>query len=40
MAQSWKDNHAVFLVIVGLLAWLVPGGGHFAGWCREGDTSR
>jgi len=30
MAQSWKDNHALFLIIVGLLAWLVPGGGHFA----------
>jgi hypothetical protein len=29
MTQSWKDNHALFLIIVGLLAWLVPGGGHY-----------
>jgi hypothetical protein len=29
MTQSWKDNHALFLLIVGLLAWLVPGGGHY-----------
>ncbi len=28
MAQSWKDNHALYLVTVGLLAWLVPGAGH------------
>lgn len=30
MTPSWKDNHALFLSVVGLLAWLVPGGGHFA----------
>lgn len=30
MAQSWKDNHALFLIVVGALAWLVPGAGHFA----------
>jgi hypothetical protein len=30
MPQSWKDNHALFLIIVGLFAWLVPGAGHFA----------
>jgi len=30
MPQSWKDNHPVFLTVVGLLAWLVPGAGHFA----------
>ena len=24
-----KENHALFLLIVGLLAWLVPGAGHF-----------
>jgi len=29
MAQSWKDHHNLFLVATGLLAWLVPGGGHF-----------
>ncbi len=29
MAQTWKDNHPLFLTIVGLAAWLVPGGGHF-----------
>jgi hypothetical protein len=29
MAQSWKDNHAFYLSVVGLLAWVVPGGGHF-----------
>jgi len=29
MAQSWKDHHSLFLVATGLLAWLVPGGGHF-----------
>ena len=29
MAQTWKDNHTLFLTIVGLAAWLVPGGGHF-----------
>ena len=30
MTPSWKDNHALFLSVVGFLAWLVPGGGHFA----------
>jgi hypothetical protein len=30
MAQSWKDNHALFLVSTGALAWLVPGAGHLA----------
>ncbi len=30
MAQSWKDNHALYLGTIGLLAWLVPGAGHFA----------
>jgi hypothetical protein len=29
MAQSWKDNHALFLISTGALAWLVPGAGHF-----------
>ena len=29
MPDSWKDNHPLFLVVVGALAWLVPGGGHF-----------
>ncbi len=30
MARSWKDNHAMFLIAIGVLAWLVPGAGHFA----------
>jgi hypothetical protein len=30
MAPSWKDNHVSFPIIVGLLAWLVPGAGHYA----------
>ncbi|MBM4024928.1 MAG: hypothetical protein FJ280_05905 [Planctomycetes bacterium] len=30
MAQPWKENHALFLISTGALAWLVPGGGHFA----------
>ena len=30
MAQAWKDNHALFLISTGALAWLVPGGGHYA----------
>ncbi len=30
MASSWKDNHALFLIVVGALAWLVPGAGHWA----------
>ena len=29
MAQRSKESHAFFLIIVGLLAWLVPGAGHF-----------
>ena len=29
MAQSWKDNHALFLISTGALAWLVPGAGHY-----------
>jgi hypothetical protein len=28
MTQSWKDNHALFLIITGLLAWCLPGAGH------------
>ena len=30
MSSSWKDNHTLFLSIVGVLAWLIPGAGHFA----------
>ncbi len=29
MAQHSRESHAWFLLVVGLLAWLVPGGGHF-----------
>ena len=29
MAQPSKENHILFLLIVGLLGWLVPGAGHF-----------
>jgi len=29
MVQRSKENHVLFLLIVGLLAWLVPGAGHF-----------
>lgn len=29
MAQWWKQNHTLCLIVVGLAAWLVPGGGHF-----------
>ena len=29
MAQSWKDHYRLFVIAAGLLAWLVPGGGHF-----------
>jgi hypothetical protein len=29
MVPSSKGNHSLFLLIVGLLAWLVPGAGHF-----------
>jgi hypothetical protein len=28
MAQRSKETHVLFLLIVGLLAWLVPGAGH------------
>lgn len=28
MAQNSKGNHILFLLIVGLLGWLVPGAGH------------
>ncbi|MHC4462138.1 MAG: DUF6677 family protein [Planctomycetota bacterium] len=30
MAPRSKENQALFMMIVGLLAWLVPGAGHFA----------
>jgi hypothetical protein len=30
MAQPWRDNHVLFLISTGALAWLVPGAGHFA----------
>jgi hypothetical protein len=30
MIRSLKNNHALFLSVVGSLAWLVPGGGHYA----------
>jgi hypothetical protein len=30
MIRSLKNNHALFLIIVGLFAWLAPGGGHLA----------
>ncbi len=29
MPAHAKDKHVVFLLIVGLLAWLIPGAGHF-----------
>lgn len=29
MVRSSKENHMLFLLIVGLSAWLVPGGGYF-----------
>lgn len=29
MAQRSREGHILFLLIVGLLAWFVPGGGHF-----------
>ncbi|MEN6333425.1 MAG: DUF6677 family protein [Phycisphaerales bacterium] len=29
MGQSWKENHALYLIVVGAAAWLVPGGGHY-----------
>lgn len=30
MTALWKYNHTLFLVVIGALAWLVPGAGHFA----------
>ena len=30
MIRSLKNNHALLLIVVGFLAWLAPGGGHFA----------
>ncbi len=30
MTQPWKSNHALFLISIGALAWLIPGAGHFA----------
>lgn len=30
MAQRSKEAHVLILLIVGILAWLVPGGGHLA----------
>jgi len=29
MGQSWKENHALYLIVVGAAAWLVPGAGHY-----------
>ena len=29
MARSSKEKQILFLLIVGLMAWVVPGGGHF-----------
>ncbi len=29
MGPSWKDNHVLYLLVVGAMAWLVPGGGHY-----------
>jgi len=29
MAQLSKENHVLFLLIVGLMGWLIPGAGHF-----------
>jgi hypothetical protein len=29
MGQSWKANHALYLIVVGAMAWLVPGAGHY-----------
>jgi hypothetical protein len=29
MMRFSKENHVLFLLIVGLLGWLLPGGGHF-----------
>ena len=29
MVQRIKENHVLFMLIVGLLGWVVPGAGHF-----------
>jgi len=29
MVRPLKENHSIFLLTVGLLAWLIPGGGYF-----------
>jgi len=29
MSRYSKETHALFLLVVGFLAWLIPGGGHF-----------
>jgi hypothetical protein len=29
MAPSWKEHYRLYVIAAGLLAWLVPGGGHF-----------
>ena len=30
IVRNLRGNHALFLVVVGLLAWAMPGAGHFA----------
>jgi nitrate/nitrite transporter NarK len=37
MTRSEKENHWMFLLVVGLLAWLVPGAGHLV--VRENKRS-
>lgn len=29
MPDSWKNNRTLYPIVVGALAWLVPGAGHF-----------
>jgi len=29
MARLAKENHSLFLLIVGLVSWLIPGGGYY-----------
>ncbi len=29
MGQSWKENHPLYLIVIGAMAWLVPGAGHY-----------
>jgi len=29
MTERIKENHIIFLFVVGLLSWLIPGGGYF-----------